>query len=62
LAPVRSTVGPFPFFTTVTGVMIAPQAESSRECGNFKNPCCTPSRSKSTDAEMGDGLIPLLMP
>ena len=31
----------------------APQAESSRLYGSRRKPCCTPSRSKSTVAEMG---------
>ena len=30
LAPVRSAVGPSPFFTTVTGIITEPQAASSR--------------------------------
>ena len=30
LPPVSSAVGPWPFFTTVIGIMIDPQAESSR--------------------------------
>ena len=55
LPPVSSAVGPSPFFTTVTGIITAPQADSSVEIGSFKKPCCTPSASKSTVAEMGLG-------
>src|SRR5262245_28791948 len=53
LAPVSSAVGPLPFFATVIGIITAPHAESSRLYGSRRNPCCTPSRSKSTVAEMG---------
>src|SRR6185437_11531723 len=56
LAPVRRAVGPLPRFTTAIGIMIAPHAESSRLYGSLRWPCCTPSRSKSTDAAIGDGV------
>ena len=45
LAPVKSAVGPAPRLITAIGIINAPQAESSRECGSLRNPCCTPSRS-----------------
>src|SRR3990167_1703736 len=50
LPPVRSAVGPMPFFTTLMGIMMQPQADWSWEYGSFIKPCCTPSRSKSTVA------------
>src|SRR3546814_20395185 len=53
LPPVNSAVGPSPLRITVIGIRIAPQAESSRDHGSFRWPCCTPSRSKSRLQEIG---------
>src|SRR5438445_443983 len=53
--PVRSAVGPSPRFTTATGIMIEPHAESSRLYGSRRQPCWTPSRSKSTVGTIGEG-------
>src|SRR5690606_17206534 len=62
LPPVRSAGGPCPFFTTVSGIITEPQAESSRLEGRRKKPCWTPSAEKSTVGRIGDGrnTVPLM--
>src|SRR5690554_7297823 len=60
LPPVSSAVGPSPFLTTVTGIITAPQAESSTEMGSLRKPCWTPSASKSTVALMGLGRLVII--
>src|SRR5690554_6321964 len=60
LPPVSSAVGPSPFLTTVTGIITAPQAESSTEMGSLRKPCWTPSASKSTVALTGLGRLVII--
>ena len=56
-APVNNIVGPTPFLATVIGITMDPQADSSCECGSLRNPCWTPSFSKSTVELIGDSII-----
>ena len=47
MPPVKSTVGPLPFFTEMMGISTTPQPESLRDSGARSTPACRPALSKS---------------